>query len=127
VSGLWPEWTARAACRGADLTAAFGTAEQQHAFIAAFCRDCPVKQECGEWGRDEFGVFGGLTQKTRSDRMGRTMRTGKTSRRPRPEGDPCGTHRGVRWHQRRGEEPCQGCVEARRAYDRDRYARRGAA
>lgn len=35
---------------------------------------------------------------------------------------PCGTAAGARWHQRRGQEPCQPCREALRAYNRE-YAR----
>ncbi len=70
---LWPEWTRLAACRGASKEAcesAFGTADEQRAFIAEFCRHCPVKQECGDYGRDEPGVFGGVTQRGRSVLLG---------------------------------------------------------
>lgn len=62
------EWTRDAACRGAprrlaDL--ATGTAGQQRAFIARFCRRCPVKKECLDYGCGLHGVYGGLTQKKR--------------------------------------------------------------
>jgi hypothetical protein len=37
---------------------------------------------------------------------------------------PCGTLRGERRHRRAGEQPCEPCLEARRAYDRSRYVHR---
>jgi hypothetical protein len=37
---------------------------------------------------------------------------------------PCGTLRGERRHRRAGERPCEPCLEARRAYNRDRYVHR---
>jgi len=41
------------------------------------------------------------------------------------ERPPCGTLRGHQRHRRAGEEPCEPCLEARRAYDRERYVPHG--
>jgi hypothetical protein len=66
------EWVLRAACRGAaDWKLAFGRAEDQLAFVERYCRGCWVKQECFDFGKDDWGVYGGLTEKKRSDLLGR--------------------------------------------------------
>lgn len=40
---------------------------------------------------------------------------------------PCGTYAGWHRHRRAGEDPCEGCEEAKRAYNRTQsYARQGA-
>lgn len=73
---LYPEWTLRAACRGAsreDAELAFGTAVDQRGFVDMFCRDCWVKRECYVYARDEHGVAGGITQKARNRLLGRKM------------------------------------------------------
>jgi hypothetical protein len=38
---------------------------------------------------------------------------------------PCGTLRAHQLHRRAGEDPCEPCLEARRAYDRNRYVPHG--
>lgn len=51
---------------------------------------------------------------------------GKRGPQPRPDEEltPCGTLAAYTRHLRRGEEPCERCREARRAYQRRRYKRR---
>ncbi len=68
-------WLERARCLGAaDANDATGTVEEQYRFIARYCRHCEVTQQCGEYGGNWPGVYGGLTKKTRSDRAGRVGR-----------------------------------------------------
>jgi WhiB family transcriptional regulator, redox-sensing transcriptional regulator len=61
------DWTAAAACLGADPDALFVQgAEQQQAKIV--CQRCPVRTECLADALDnrvEFGVWGGMTERER--------------------------------------------------------------
>ncbi len=65
-----PEWHARAACRG---TMQNGKSkwfpEPNQATVArqafAVCDECPVRYECAEAGRNEFGIWGGNTRRQR--------------------------------------------------------------
>lgn len=61
------EWIAQARCRQNDPDALFVQgAEQRRA--AALCRPCPVRQPCLATAldnREDFGVWGGLTERQR--------------------------------------------------------------
>jgi WhiB family transcriptional regulator, redox-sensing transcriptional regulator len=69
-------WQFRAACRGADSTLFFAPNyfEKRHqkdmreAQAKAFCRRCPVREECLEYAlriREEHGIWGGLNEMER--------------------------------------------------------------
>lgn len=59
-------WKMRAACRDLDPDTMFPRyAEQQHA-AAQHCQACPVRTQCLAHAlahREEFGVWGGLTER----------------------------------------------------------------
>ena len=73
---LW-EWQWRAACREADPRLFFhpegerGPARaKREAAALAFCARCPVLQDCRQHGlmvREQFGVWGGLTEEDRAE------------------------------------------------------------
>lgn len=113
---LRPAWMDRAACRTAPqhlANLAFGPADEQKAFIRAYCSNgCPVREECLTAGADEQGVWGGMTQKTRSGRLG-----GRLAERTRK----CGTRGRYQQHVAAGER-CAVCSEANRVYSASRRA-----
>lgn len=60
-------WVTDALCRNTDPDDLFvrGAAQRK---AATFCRNCPVKRECGADALDnkvEYGVWGGLTERRR--------------------------------------------------------------
>lgn len=97
------KWLDYAACLGAaDADDATGSVEAQHRFIKRYCLRCPVTQECGEYGLNWPGVYGGATKKKRADLAS-------------PARQPCGTAAAYRRHYDRGEQPCDPCREAHNA------------
>lgn len=53
-----------------DMAYPKGTGSQrvrlEHQFIGQFCNHCPIKKQCGEYGKnEEFGIWGGRTEKQR--------------------------------------------------------------
>ena len=69
-------WQFHAACRGADSTLFFAPnyfekrheKELREAQAKAFCRRCPVREECLEYAlriREEHGIWGGLNEMER--------------------------------------------------------------
>jgi WhiB family transcriptional regulator, redox-sensing transcriptional regulator len=117
------------------------------------CADCPVRFDCLEHAianRETDGVWGGYTARQRR-RVARGNLPGRVNMSG-PEVAPCGTksarqrHRrwaedcstcgtsggvpaacgdraGFRRHRREGTEPCGLCLEAERAYRRERKRR----
>lgn len=70
------DWRDQAKCRAEKMpTAYFFPAEgDQHARIRipAYCRRCPVRQECGDWATREgipWGWWGGLSPQQRTNRV----------------------------------------------------------
>lgn len=102
------EWWRLAACRGTDSSDAFGTADEQALFIGIYCRHCPVKQECFEFGKDWEGVYGGTTARQRR------------AFRKKLELKPCGTDAGYHRHRRHEEKPCEPCAAAHTAKTTER-------
>ena len=100
-----------AACVGADPEIFFPINRNDHAPEAKrICRSCPVKRECRDAARqrgEPFGVWGGETEQDRDV--------------PELPESGCGTLAGYSRHRRQREEACPACVQARAAYERDRY------
>lgn len=110
-------WQDQAACRGAGrlfFAPEYEQPEARRIRIAQaqqICRTCPVAGPCKEAGEHEdFGIWGG---KPTPDRR-------RTTRRLNPIKH--GTNSGWVAHRRRGEEPCEACVEARRIEQRVRVS-----
>lgn len=84
-----PDWRGRAACRGVELSLFFGAHREsvaarmrRVASAKRICAVCPVRRPCLEFAqahREEFGIWGGLTETERRQARGRG---GKRSRRP---------------------------------------------
>jgi|GEM_PF-6129877 Transcription factor WhiB. len=62
---LRPAWMRSAACAGAPSELFFPARGQTTAAARAYCERCPVVDECGELGRGEQGVWGGLGERER--------------------------------------------------------------
>ncbi|WP_207555852.1 WhiB family transcriptional regulator [Intrasporangium flavum] len=66
-----PDWMHDGACRGTDDPDAFYPKRDRDAGDAVrMCQPCPVRQTCLEWAlkhREEFGVWGGLTEDERRE------------------------------------------------------------
>lgn len=113
-------WRERAACRDApagDARLAFGSGQQQQRFARIYCGHCPVKEACFAVGRDEWGVWGGTTEKKRGNLLG--------SRRERTAGHKtggkaCGSAYAYQKHRENGEEPCAACLRAWTEYCQER-------
>lgn len=109
------DWWKRAACRGAPeagAVLAFGTGQEQQRFVRLYCDRCPVKGPCFSAGRDEWGVWGGTTEKKRGDLLG--------NRRGRAPFRGCGTPYAYRTHRENGEDPCAACLRAWTDYCQER-------
>jgi WhiB family redox-sensing transcriptional regulator len=65
-----PAWMRRALCRQVDPETFFPHASSETACREAksVCAACPVQPECLDWAltnREEFGIFGGKTERER--------------------------------------------------------------
>jgi|HubBroStandDraft_4_1064222.scaffolds.fasta_scaffold344899_2 WhiB family redox-sensing transcriptional regulator len=91
-----PGWQGRALCRQADPDAFFpepGALAPENRQALRTCRCCPVRSECLEWAignGEEFGIWGGMTQRER-----RRMVRGTPS--PRRPAERQSAHQGVIW------------------------------
>lgn len=151
-----------AACAGMGLDVFFepdrsAQGGDPYAAARAVCRDCPILRGCLEFalGSEQgargtrFGVYGGLSPAER-DRLSKARRTGlpvgvsvpagrpararsTTPRLPvQPTLRPCGSRAAFRRHETLGQNPCEDCWVAERAYQAERkrnatIARRAAA
>ena len=80
---------------------------------AELCGYCPALSACARLADAQSslaGVWAGRVPRVRGERAGV----------PRAE---CGSRGGWQRHDRAGEEPCEACVAANRAYHRDRKRR----
>ena len=101
------DWRDQSACRDADPETFFPHPTDTRGLAEALdhCAVCPVKAACLEFAlatRQEFGVWGGLTETEVRERRGLN----------RPRGKSCGTDGGWRAHKSHGTEPCQPCTDA---------------
>jgi len=86
-----PDWRERAACRGADLNLFFGPrrerADQRLRRLEEakrLCARCPVREACLDFAlrsREEFGVWGGLTETERRHLLAERRRHAERPRR----------------------------------------------
>ncbi|WP_225849958.1 WhiB family transcriptional regulator [Streptomyces sp. HPF1205] len=77
LTDLW-DWQVKAACRGMDVTVFFSPSYERgrarhlrEERARAVCESCPVRVPCGRFAlatRQDYGVWGGLTE---GDRVGR--------------------------------------------------------
>jgi len=105
-----PEWTARAACRGADPDLFFPVGWTQAAaslatvVIREYCSGCPVSAECFAWGEqfpaDDGGIWGGRR---------------RVAGELRPAFPPCGSTTSYYRHKRLDEDIDDACQAAYRA------------
>ena len=71
-------WMESAACAEPELDQdalddAFADEARQRKFALAFCKSCPVREECFQYSQNNrfiYGVFGGLTDQQRRRLMG---------------------------------------------------------
>lgn len=105
-------WTEDAECRGAPMEWFVGDpSPPEEAY--EICARCAVRSECGEFGEREWRMWG-----TAAIYGGRLFY--RKPGRGRTPIYPCGTYQGRRRHQRRGEEVCGPCREAKRISRRRR-------
>ena len=90
----------------------------RYAEARAICDACPVRDECREAGADEkFGMWGGEDNETRA--LARSNGLPPMTRHGYPFG--------AQAHRRRGEKPCEECMNVQRQYDLASRAKRKAA
>jgi hypothetical protein len=112
-----PDWTEQAACAQTGVPDAwFPEVGEPLASTAVvrICQTCPVRDTCLQVALDNHethGVWGGLTPNQRH-----------LIRHRRPAA-ACGTEAGHSRHRRRGETPCEPCVEAMREASRRRHSK----
>jgi WhiB family redox-sensing transcriptional regulator len=85
-----PDWRVRAACRGVELNLFFGplresAAAKMRRILAAkrVCAQCPVREPCLEFAlaqREEFGVWGGMTEGERRQLLAKRPKRRRATR-----------------------------------------------
>lgn len=103
------DWTAQAACRGADPELFFPERGKDPRIkqAYAFCERCPVPDECAVYAQEtgsEYGIWGGQLQ-GHDVRLKRAPRKVDETR----ELQPCGTPAAYMRHRAHGELPCLPC------------------
>jgi WhiB family transcriptional regulator, redox-sensing transcriptional regulator len=61
-------WQTDAACFEVDPDVFFPTSEEEAGPALAFCKRCPIREECLAWALkngERYGVWGGLTEQQR--------------------------------------------------------------
>ena len=124
MSILDQSWRHRAMCDGLDsdeIEAMFFPHPNSDAAEAkAICRICPVAADCLTFAletRQEFGVWGGMTEHERHKIRPVLRANGQPSAH-------CGTVSGYRRHRRLKQKACTECLAAKAAAGRDEYAKR---
>jgi WhiB family redox-sensing transcriptional regulator len=100
-------WRERAACIGYSVDMFFDVVNDGARSAKAVCDSCPVQFECLEWACDtgeQHGIFGGKSPRERS--RYRTYKEGVTNWKL------CGTSRGIKEHDAKGEPQCGACKAA---------------
>lgn len=120
------DWRQRAACHPDNRTTptqaewtAIWFPENGAGYQTArrICETCPVRDECKQDGHDEvFGMWGATTVEDRA--LARNPNMPPMTRHGYPFG--------AQAHRRRGEKPCDECMEVQRQYELDYRARRKA-
>lgn len=111
-------WMHAAACRGLNPELFHPQPGESSDQAKAVCAGCPVRTECLDYAMahyELFGVWGGTSQKQRSQLR---------RRGPRINAVRCGTRSGYVTHQDRHEAICDACREANTAYWRERRLQR---
>lgn len=103
------DWRDQSACRDADPETFFPAPSDTAGIAEALnhCAVCPVKQRCLQYAistRQEYGVWGGLSENEVRERIGLARLGRKTS--------GCGSEAGWRVHRAKHTEPCQPCQDA---------------
>lgn len=120
------DWRDSAACARIDPEVFFPEKRGRNIYAKAVCAVCPVVDQCLEYALEmernteviaRAGVWGGLSVAERSKLLPRRE---TYVRRPRAG---CGSDAGAKAHRRRGEIPCEDCLEAERAATRARQRR----
>lgn len=128
------DWRDQAACRAEDPALFFPRGEGGTSLLTieqakAVCRRCPSVELCLQWAletREEYGVWGGLSEADRRAilrRRGRGTGRGakpKQEKEPRPPRKPaeCGTRPGYHKHYREKTPYCTPCRAANAAANR---------
>lgn len=124
-------WQLQAACADADPELFFAPDQREkvaqrnarHEKAKSFCRQCPVRVRCAEQGDARtvpYGIWGGLTERERTELLAATPAPAKPKpeRLPPTPGEHCGSMRGYRWHHARNQEACRRCKDAKAADSR---------
>ncbi|MGW3072325.1 WhiB family transcriptional regulator [Kitasatospora sp. NPDC001132] len=89
------------------------------------CAQCPITEWCREQPRPaEFGVWGGLDERTRSKAAGVRFRHDRPIKIRTPA--QCGTTGGAAKHRRLKQKVCEACLQAERVDTANRRAKRAA-
>ena len=63
------EWKQQAACRNADPSIFFPTQEGDTTAARQYCTNCPVQNQCAQYGlKQDYGIWGGLSPAQRARR-----------------------------------------------------------
>jgi len=123
-------WQDEAACRGIDTNLFFPENADVDDQVLALCENCPVKDECRDYGvvYEEWGIWGGLTASQRRrvrKEFGITLSQAVTLRRA-PYHANCGTNAGYQGLMRYYEAhpcdkkiKCDYCLLAHKEYNRE--------
>ena len=104
-----------------DLFFPDGQGDRRAIEARKICARCPILDRCRDYITEAervegriFGIWSGMTDRERGDA------------REQPAGQlkPCGTVAAYARHNVNGETPCEACIDAKRAYDREWRARR---
>lgn len=123
-----PEWFKQAACRGLDPNMFMPQRGENNKIKQAkkICDDCPVKDECRDYGLklsqlfDTHGIFGGLTRQERKkelERRGLNVRRWGASDMSAVNH---GSNAAYQIHLAAGEKPCNQCLEGKARRSRNR-------
>lgn len=104
------DWMLNASCREHDPETFFPDPGDRRGQVVAhnICRDCPVRDACGQYAQElgvSHGMWGG---EYRNDRHSRAEAGFHRK--------PCGTIAAYRRHHRNHETPCHRCVFANSIY-----------
>jgi WhiB family redox-sensing transcriptional regulator len=123
-------WQDEASCRGVDTNLFFPENADVDDQVLALCENCPVKDECRDYGvvYEEWGIWGGLTASQRRrvrKEFGITLSQAVTLRRA-PYHENCGTNAGYQGLMRYYEShpydkkiKCDYCTLAHTEYNRE--------